>query len=89
MYTLTGLLPPPMEDFEARVDPMAKAMLDRALACSIVGDADTVRDGLKAFLARTGADELMITAQIFDHAARVRSYEIAAGAHAALADVPA
>ena len=84
-----GLLPPPMEDFEARVDPMAKAMLDRALACSIVGDADTVRDGLKAFLARTGADELMITAQIFDHAARVRSYEIAAGAHAALADVPA
>ena len=84
-----GLLPPPMEDFEARVDPMAKAMLDRALSCSIVGDEGTVRDGLKAFLARTGADELMVTAQIFDHAARVRSYEIAAAAHAALAYAPA
>jgi len=79
-----GLLPPPMADFEARVDPMARAMLDRALSCSIVGDQETVRDGLAAFLARTGADELMVTAQIFAHAARVRSYEIVAAAHAAL-----
>ena len=41
---------------------------------------DTVRRQLQAFIERTGADELMITAQIFDHQARLRSYEIAAQA---------
>ncbi len=51
-------------------------MLDNALSCAIVGSPDTVRAGLSAFVARTGADELMVTAQIHDHAARVRSYEI-------------
>jgi len=37
-----------------------------------------VREGLRSFIARTGADELMITSQMFDHQARLRSYEIAA-----------
>ena len=53
-------------------------MLADALACSVVGGPETVRDGLKAFVAATGADELMVTAQIFDHAARKRSFEILA-----------
>ena len=48
------------------------------LSCAAIGSPDTVRQALEAFIARTGADELMITAQIFDHAARLRSYEIAA-----------
>jgi alkanesulfonate monooxygenase SsuD/methylene tetrahydromethanopterin reductase-like flavin-dependent oxidoreductase (luciferase family) len=48
------------------------------LACSMVGSADTVRRGLAAFIATTGADELMVTSQIFDHDARLRSYEITA-----------
>jgi alkanesulfonate monooxygenase SsuD/methylene tetrahydromethanopterin reductase-like flavin-dependent oxidoreductase (luciferase family) len=55
------------------------------LSCAVVGSPETVRRGLDAFIARTGADEIMITAQIFDHAARLRSYEIAANAHAELA----
>lgn len=43
-----------------------------------VGGPETVRDGLRAFIASTGADELMVTAQIFDHGARKRSFEILA-----------
>ena len=43
-------------------------MLDQALASSAVGSAETVRRGLEAFIARTGADELIVTSQIFDHA---------------------
>jgi luciferase family oxidoreductase group 1 len=76
---LPGPLPPPVEDFAAQLLPHETAMLDEALSCSFVGAPDTVRRGLKNFVARTGADELMIAAHIFDHAARLRSYEIAAG----------
>jgi alkanesulfonate monooxygenase SsuD/methylene tetrahydromethanopterin reductase-like flavin-dependent oxidoreductase (luciferase family) len=53
-------------------------MLDSVLSCSAIGAPDTVEQHLKAFVERTGADELMITSQIYDHAARLRSYEIAA-----------
>ena len=88
-----GKLPPPVDDLDARLDPYARAMLDDALACSIVGDAVTVRHGLEAFIASTGADELMVTAQIFDHGARKRSFEILEQVHremaAAIPDVPA
>ena len=59
-------------------------MIDQALACSVVGSPDTVGRGLAAFIERTGADELIVTAQIFDHAARLRSYEIVAGVRRAL-----
>ena len=59
---------------------MAKSMLGQALSCAVIGSPDTVRAGLAAFVARTGADEVMITSQIFDHSARVRSFEIAAEA---------
>ena len=79
-----GKLPPPVADFEASLDPAAGAMLARALTCSIVGGPDTVRQGLQAFVAATGADELMVTAQIFDHGARKRSFEILADVHASL-----
>jgi alkanesulfonate monooxygenase SsuD/methylene tetrahydromethanopterin reductase-like flavin-dependent oxidoreductase (luciferase family) len=64
---------------------MERAMLDSVLACAVVGSPQTVRDGLAAFIARTGADELMITAQIFDHTARRRSFEIVSQVHDALA----
>jgi luciferase family oxidoreductase group 1 len=79
-----GPLPPPVDDMDSRLDPASRAMLDHALACAIVGAPETVRQGLSAFIARTGADELMVTAQIFDHSARVRSFEIAAEAHASI-----
>ena len=73
-----GKLPPPVADMESRLDPQGKAMLDDALACAIVGGPDTVRRGIEAFVARTGADELMVTTNMFDHAARLRSFSILA-----------
>jgi luciferase family oxidoreductase group 1 len=79
-----GLLPPPMEGYAERLPPELRAILDHVLPCSIVGSPETVRTGLAEFAARTGADELMTTAQIFDHRARLRSFEILAEAHASL-----
>jgi luciferase family oxidoreductase group 1 len=73
-----GALPPPIHDIEARLSPPERSMLEQALSCTVVGSPETLRHGLDAFIARTGADELMITAQIFDHAARLRSFEITA-----------
>jgi luciferase family oxidoreductase group 1 len=81
-----GKLPPPVDGMDARIDPRARMMLDSALACSIVGGPETVRRGLQAFISATGADELMVTAQIFDHAARRRSFQILAQVHAELED---
>jgi luciferase family oxidoreductase group 1 len=75
-----GKLPAPVDDFEAGIDRYGRAMLANSLACSVVGGPETVREGLRAFVASTGADELMVTAQIFDHAARKRSFEILARA---------
>jgi len=73
-----GPLPPPMPGFESELEPLDKAMLDEALSCSFVGSAERVRRGLADFVSRTGADELIIAAHVHDHAARLRSFEIAA-----------
>jgi luciferase family oxidoreductase group 1 len=73
-----GKLPAPVEGFEAQLDRHARAILDSALSCSVVGSPETVRRGLDDFAARTGADELMVTAQIHDHAARLRSFALLA-----------
>lgn len=59
---------------------MQRQVVDDAPACSVIGSPETVRPGIESFVAQTDADELLITAQIFDHAARVRSFEIAAAA---------
>lgn len=79
-----GRLPPPVEGYDQTLEPMAKTMISQALSCAVVGSPETVRQGIDAFVRRTGADELMVTAQIFDHAARVRSFEILAEAHKSL-----
>jgi luciferase family oxidoreductase group 1 len=73
-----GKLPPPVDDLEAGLDRFGRAVLGDALSCSIVGGPETVRVGLRAFVASTGADELMVTAQIFDHEDRRRSFTILA-----------
>lgn len=78
-------LPPPMADYLSRLDPQERALLDQASSCSAIGAPDTVARDLRAFIARTGADELMIISQIFDHAARLRSFQITADIHQALA----
>jgi len=73
-----GPLPRPVDDIAAHLDPMALAMVDRALACSATGAPATVRRDLTAFLDRHAPDEVIVTGQIHDHAARLRSFEIAA-----------
>jgi luciferase family oxidoreductase group 1 len=72
-------LPPPDDTLEERLTPTDRAGIAEMLACSVVGAPDAVRRGLEAFVARTRADELMLTSQIYDPAARVRSYELTAG----------
>jgi luciferase family oxidoreductase group 1 len=79
-----GLLSPPIDDIETYWSPAEKAQAMRMLACAFVGSPDTVRRALTAFLARTGADELMVSATVYDHAARLRSYELLAGIGAEL-----
>jgi luciferase family oxidoreductase group 1 len=74
-----GPMPPPQEGFYERLDPGARSMLDHALACAVIGGPQTVRAGLRVFAERTRADELMITSQVFDHAARKKGFDIAAG----------
>jgi luciferase family oxidoreductase group 1 len=69
----------PSASYADRLGPAERAMLDQVLSCSAIGAPATVRRQLQAFVDRTGADELMITSQIFEHKARLRSYELTAG----------
>lgn len=75
-----GQLPPPIEDIESFWTPHEKASVAQSLACSVVGSPETVRQGLQDIVDKTGADELIFSGQIFDHQARLRSFEIAAQA---------
>ena len=75
-----GLVPPPVDDIEAFWTPAEKAMVEQALACAVVGDAADVREGLADFARRHRPDELMLTANIFDHGARLHSFALAAQA---------
>src|SRR5450830_1499180 len=76
-------LQPPMEGYLNHIGPQERALLDQVLSCAAIGSRDTVKRILKAFIEQTGADVLMITSQIFDHPARLRSYEITAELHEA------
>jgi len=71
-------LPPPVEGYLDRIGLQERAMLDQVLSASAIGAPDTVARELKAFIARTGADELMISSHIFDPDARLRSYQLTA-----------
>jgi luciferase family oxidoreductase group 1 len=73
-----GQLPPPRAGFSDRLGPIERSILDQALSRAIVGSAETVIERLESFASETGADELMVTGQIFDHQARLRSFEIVA-----------
>jgi len=84
-----GRLQPPIDDIETYWTPAEKAQASRMLACSFVGSRETIRAGLEQFIERTGADELMVACAVFDHAARVRSYEILAEVQKALGREPA
>ena len=73
-----GKLPPPVESMEGRWSAEERALVRQRTRCSAVGSAETVRRQLERLLAETAADEIIATAQIYDHAARLRSFEIAA-----------
>ena len=71
-------LQPPVDDMDARIGPHERAGLEHTLRYAIVGGPGTVRERLAGFIAETNADEVIVTANIHSHDARVRSYEILA-----------
>ncbi|MEL1264666.1 LLM class flavin-dependent oxidoreductase [Pseudoxanthomonas putridarboris] len=73
-----GLVPPPIDDIENYWQPHEKLGVEQALACAVVGGPETVRQGIADFIARHRPDEIMLTANIFDHDKRLRSFRIAA-----------
>ena len=73
-----GPVPPPVDSMDDLWSPAERAGVEHALRYAIVGTPGAVKQGLDAFVAETHVDEVMITAQIYDHAARLRSYEIVA-----------
>ncbi len=74
-----GLVQPPVADITAVSTPEERVGVDRALACAVIGSPTTVARGIEAFVAKHRPDELMLTANVFEHAARLRSFELAAG----------
>jgi len=75
---ITGPYPPPLDDIEAYWTPAEKAQASAMLTYSVVGSPESVRAGLEQFVELTGVDEVMAVSAIFDHGARLRSYEILA-----------
>ena len=84
-----GPLPRPVEDIEATMGPAIRVSVDEALSCSVVGSPASVRAGLEILIARYQPDEIIFNGQIHEHAARLRSFEIAAQAMAGLGHVAA
>jgi len=82
-----GQLPPPVDDIDSTWSAEEKARVSNVLGRSYVGSPATVRDGLEAVLAETAADELIVASAVYDHEARVHSYEILAGLRPALRSV--
>jgi luciferase family oxidoreductase group 1 len=74
-----GRLPPPDDTLLDRLSPADLHLVNDMLSYTVAGSATTVRRGLEEIVARTGADELMLASQIYDHEARLRSYQLAAG----------
>jgi len=73
-----GKLPPPVDSLDDVCTPAERAAIDQRTLYAAVGSPETVRGRFQEFLARTQADEIILTGQIYDHAARLRSFEIAA-----------
>jgi luciferase family oxidoreductase group 1 len=76
-----GPLQPPVDSMEDRWSPPERAQVERMTRVSVVGSAEIVRRGLENLVEATGADELIVTSPIFDHDARLRSFEIVANLH--------
>ncbi len=72
------LLPPPVESMDGLWNPVEERAIRQRSRYAAIGSAETVRRRIEEFLAQTQADEIMAVAQIYDHGARLRSFEIAA-----------
>ncbi len=83
-----GLSQPPIDDIETYWTPIEKMQAMRMLARSIVGSPETVKAGIDALVAETGADELMIVSDVYDHALRLRSFEMIAAANRSAGQLP-
>jgi luciferase family oxidoreductase group 1 len=79
-----GLLQPPIETMDGRWSPAEKAGVEHTLFYAAIGSPDTVGRKLAALIEMTHADELIIGGHIYDHDARLRSYEIAANVRQAM-----
>lgn len=79
-----SLLPAPQDGFLDSLDPLERDGIQEALACCATGTQQAVMSWLEGFISRTGADELIISSMIFDHQARLHSYELTARARQAL-----
>jgi luciferase family oxidoreductase group 1 len=75
-----GQLPPPVDDIESFWSPLEKERVSSMLACSFYGSPSTIKEKLATLIQATGADELIVAAAIWDHQARVRSFELLAQA---------
>lgn len=82
-----GRLPPPVDSMEKLWQPHERAAVERMTRCSAVGSPDTVRRWLERFAAETRADELIVAGHIFDHDARVHSFELVAELRGAVANI--
>ncbi|HEY0266133.1 MAG TPA: LLM class flavin-dependent oxidoreductase [Rhizomicrobium sp.] len=81
-----GPLPPPLPGYEETLEPRIADLLASVLRCAIVGGPARIAEGLSSFIAAHKPDEIMVTAQIFDHAARRKSFEILSRIHPPAAD---
>ena len=73
-----GQLPPPIDNMDTFWSLQEKAAVTDQLSCSVVGSPETLERGLRQLIEKTGASEFMMTSQIFEHQARLHSFEIAA-----------
>lgn len=80
-----GKVPPPIAEIDAFWNPAEKAMANDILLFSVVGSAETTERGLRKIIEMTQADELILAAHLYDHKARMKSFEIAAKVRAKLA----
>jgi luciferase family oxidoreductase group 1 len=83
-----GQLPPPVDNPGEKWTAQERAVADHALKYSVVGSPETVQRGLEELIEMTEADEVMVTAQMYDHAARLRSFEIVAEVGGIRSEVP-
>jgi alkanesulfonate monooxygenase SsuD/methylene tetrahydromethanopterin reductase-like flavin-dependent oxidoreductase (luciferase family) len=81
---MPGQIPPPIDDIDAFWSPAEKALATQTLTVSAVGSPETVKRGLQNFLDVTSPDELIVTTHIYDHQARLRSFELVAALRAKL-----